>query len=240
MKHPFIRHFSWLCLVLALYGLVSCGSNDEQGPPAGEALSEAQLQAVKANPIRIVFLGDSLTAGYGLEASQAYPAVLEPMLLAEDLNVKIVNAGVSGDTTAGGLKRLNWLLTQKPDVVVVALGGNDGLRAQDVSFSKKNLAAIIETIQKSGADVLLLAMHMPPNYGPVYTAQFKQIYVDLARDKNVALMPFMLKDVGGHSSLNQADGIHPTADGQKVIAKNVLPYLRQVVKARVVDKSQAK
>lgn len=235
MKHLTNLLVLWtLCLCLA-----ACGGGEE-GPPAGEPLTEAQQRVIKANPMRIVILGDSLTAGYGLEASQAYPALLEKMLQDENLNVRVVNAGVSGDTTAGGLKRLGWLMQQKPDVLVVALGGNDGLRAQDIEFSKKNLQGIIETVQKAGAAVLLLGMEMPPNYGPIFTAQFKQIYVDLAKEKNVALMPFMLKDVGGNRSLNQADGIHPTAEGQKIVAKNVLPYLRQVVKARVVEKSQGK
>lgn len=222
-----------LCLLL-----IACGDSEPQGPPAGEPLSQTQRKSLDAHPVRVIFLGDSLTAGYGLDVNQAYPAVVERLLRDEKLNVKIVNAGVSGDTTAGGLKRLNWLLQQKPDIVVVALGANDGLRAQDVEFSKKNLQAIIQTIQKAGANVLLLGMKMPPNYGPVYTAQFQKIYADLAKENHVTLMPFMLKGVGGDRSLNQADGIHPTAKGQEIIANNVLPYLRKLVKERVKAKSQ--
>jgi acyl-CoA thioesterase I len=178
----------------------------------------------------VIFLGDSLTAGLGLDEDQAYPAVLERDLEEEGLPVRILNAGVSGDTTAGGLSRTGWLLGQHPDVMVVGLGGNDGLRALPVEQAEKNLREIVRRSQAAGARVLLLGMKMPPNYGPEYTSQFEGMYAAIAKDMNVPLVPFLLEGVGGERSLNQADGIHPTAEGQEVLAKNVRPYLEEVLR----------
>ncbi len=144
--------------------------------------------------------------------------------------VRILNAGVSGDTTAGGLSRIGWLLGQRPDVVVVALGANDGLRALPVDQTEKNLREIIRRSQSAGARVLLLGMRMPPNYGPEYTQSFEGMYTSTAKDMNVPLVPFLLDGVGGERSLNQADGIHPTAEGQEVLAKNVRRYLEEVLR----------
>jgi len=140
----------------------------------------------------------------------------------------VINAGVSGDTTAGGLSRLNWLLGQHPDLMVVALGANDGLRALPLTEVDSNLREIIRRAQAAGVRVLLLGMRIPPNYGP-YANQLAAIYPKLAKELNVPLVPFLLDKVGGIRSLNQADGIHPTAKGQEVVAKNVLPYLERMV-----------
>ncbi len=178
----------------------------------------------------VVFLGDSLTAGLGLNEDQAYPALLGKQLQQEGLPVRVINAGVSGDTTAGGLARLSWLLNQHPDVVVVALGGNDGLRGLPVQEVNQNLREIVRRSQAAGARVLLLGLQMPPNYGPEYTAGFAAVYPKIAQDLNVSLLPFMLAGVGGIARLNQMDGIHPTAAGQEIVAKNVLPYLEKVVR----------
>jgi acyl-CoA thioesterase-1 len=141
----------------------------------------------------------------------------------------VVNAGVSGDTTAGGLRRLDWLLKQSPDVLVVGLGGNDGLRGLDPKSSEQNLREIVQKAKNAGAKVLLLGMLIPPNYGPEYTSQFREIYPRLAKELDVPLVPFLLEGVGGDPRLNQSDGIHPTAEGQKIVAKNVLKYLRPML-----------
>lgn len=207
----------------------------EQQNPAPQARAATPGETVRttrpADLPRVVFLGDSLTAGLGLPAEEAFPALIGEMLEEEGLAARIVNAGVSGDTTAGGLRRLDWLLRQSPDVIVVGLGGNDGLRGLDVSASRENLAAIVRRSRDAGARVLLLGMMVPPNYGPEYTRQFREIYPQLARELDVPLVPFLLEGVGGERALNQPDGIHPTAEGHRVVAQNILPHVRELVRA---------
>jgi acyl-CoA thioesterase-1 len=185
-------------------------------------------QPVRKEPL-VVFLGDSLTAGLGLAENQAYPALLEKKLEEDGTPVRVLNAGVSGDTTAGGLARLDWLLGQKPDVIVVALGANDGLRALPVEQTEKNLGEIIRRSKGAGAEVLLLGMMIPPNYGPEYTTRFAEMYPRIAEDLDVPLVPFLLEGVGGVRELNLEDGIHPNAKGQEVLAENVLPYLASLL-----------
>jgi acyl-CoA thioesterase-1 len=199
---------------------------EDTGATAPPAPPEAKAAPATSGIPRVVFLGDSLTAGLGLEADEAFPARVGEMLRDEGIAVQVVNAGVSGDTTAGGLRRLDWLLRQLPDVVVVGLGGNDGLRATEVKSSEQNLREIVRKSRAAGAKVLLLGMLIPPNYGPQYTKQFREIYGRIAGEMNVPLVPFVLEGVGGEARLNQPDGIHPTAEGQRMIARNVLPYLR--------------
>ncbi|HSS76322.1 MAG TPA: arylesterase [Thermoanaerobaculia bacterium] len=247
------RKLATLTLVLLIPLAAACGQRDSrdgtavarQAPPAPAAASGAAIPAAQATqklPI-VVFLGDSLTAGLGLNENQAYPSLLGKKLQQEGLPVRVINAGVSGDTTAGGLSRLSWLLNQHPDVVVVALGGNDGLRGLPVEEADHNLREIVRRSQAAGARVLLLGLQMPPNYGPDYTARFAGMYPQIAKDLNIPLLPFMLAGVGGVARLNQMDGLHPTAAGQEIVAKNVLPYLEKVVrglapKAEVVAKSR--
>ena len=197
-------------------------------PVSAPAQTAQTTQTTQKLPA-VVFLGDSLTAGLGLNEDQAYPALLGKRLQQEGLPVRVINAGVSGDTTAGGLSRLSWLLKQHPDVVVVALGANDGLRGLPVQQADSNLREIVRRTRAAGARVLLLGMQMPPNYGPEYTSRFSAMYPKIARDLNVPLLPFMLAGVGGNRDLNQADGIHPTARGQEIVAKNVLPYLEKML-----------
>ena len=202
--------------------------NKPTTPPTPAAAPATQ----PAVGVRVVFLGDSLTAGLGVDKEQAFPALLGDLMKQDGLPVQVVNAGVSGDTTAGGLARLDWLLKQKPDVLVVGLGGNDGLRATDVAESERNLLEIVHRAKAAGAAVLLLGMQMPPNYGPDYTAAFRAIYPRVAAETDTPLVPFVLEGVGGVADLNQADGIHPTVAGHKLVAANVLPKLRELVKAR--------
>lgn len=218
--------------------IASCGlavGCDREAPPAPTADADVTPAAATTAPAtrsavpRIVFLGDSLTAGLGVERDQAYPALIDEQLKSAGLEATIVNAGVSGDTTAGGLRRLDWLLKQKPAIVVVGLGGNDGLRGLDVDASAANLRQIIERSKSAGADVLLLGMLIPTNYGPEYRQQFAAMYGQIAKEQNVPLVPFVLEGVGGVPELNQPDGIHPTADGHKVVARNVIAALRPLV-----------
>jgi acyl-CoA thioesterase I len=178
----------------------------------------------------VVFLGDSLTAGLGLPADQAYPALLARELSGDGFAVRVINAGVSGDTSAGGLRRLRWLLAQHPAVVVVGLGGNDALRGQPPAEIERNLREVVAQARQAGAQVLLLGMQIPPNYGPDYTAAFAAIYPRIASELHVPLVPFLLAGVGGVAELNQADGIHPTAAGQVKVAANVKPYLEELLR----------
>jgi acyl-CoA thioesterase-1 len=185
--------------------------------------------APEANEPLVVFLGDSLTAGYGLGGEQAYPALVEKRLEEEGIPIKVLNAGVSGDTTAGGLARLDWLLSQKPGVVVVGLGGNDGLRGLPLEQAEQNLREIVRRAKAAGARVLLLGMQIPPNYGPEYAQGFSGMYPKIAKEMDVPLVPFLLEGVGGVAGLNQSDGIHPTAEGQEKLADLVTPYVADVL-----------
>jgi len=177
----------------------------------------------------IVALGDSLTAGWGVAADEAYPARLEMRLRREGYPYRVVNAGVSGDTTAGGLRRVDWVLRASPEIVIVALGANDGLRGQSPQAMRANLAAIVARLQTAGSRILLAGMRMPPNYGAEFTTEFQAVFPAVARSAKVALMPFLLDGVAAEPRLNQPDGIHPTAAGHQVIADRLWPYLRPLL-----------
>lgn len=177
----------------------------------------------------IAVLGDSLTAGLGVAAEEAYPALLEARLRREGLAYRVVNAGVSGDTTAGALRRLDWVLRARPDVVVVALGANDGLRGLPVDAMRDNLVAIVTRLRRAGARVLLAGMRLPPNYGDAYTRAFADAFDDVARRTSVPRLPFLLEGVAGVPALNQPDGIHPNAAGQRVVADTVWRALRPLL-----------
>jgi acyl-CoA thioesterase I len=180
----------------------------------------------------IVALGDSLTAGWGVAADEAYPARLETRLRREGYPYRVVNAGVSGDTTAGGLRRVDWVLRAGPEIVIVALGANDGLRGQSPQAMRANLAAIVARLQTAGSRILLAGMRMPPNYGAEFTTEFQAVFPAVARSAKVALMPFLLDGVAAEPRLNQPDGIHPTAAGNQVIADRLWPYLRPLLTPR--------
>ena len=183
----------------------------------------------------IAVLGDSLTAGLGVAPDDAYPALLEARLKREDYDYRVVNAGVSGDTSSGGLRRLDWVLKLKPEVVIVALGANDGLRGQSVVQLHDNLVAIIRKAQQAGARVLLAGMRMPPNYGAAYTREFAAVFPEVARRMSVPLVPFLLEGVAAEVRLNQGDGLHPNAEGQRLIAEHVWPHLRPLLVKRGAD-----
>ena len=173
----------------------------------------------------IVAFGDSLTAGLGVTPDDSYPAQLQARLRAEGYAYRVVNAGVSGDTTAGGLRRVDWALKNRPDIVIVALGANDALRGQDLAAVRANLDAIVARFQKAGIRVLVTGMEVPPNYGARYAAEFRRLYAEVARRRGAALMPFLLDGVAGAPRLNQPDGIHPTAEGYRIVAASLWPHL---------------
>ena len=179
----------------------------------------------------IVFFGDSLTAGYGLDPDDAFPALIQRKLDEAGRPWRVVNAGLSGETTAGGLRRLDWILRQRVDIFVLELGGNDGLRGIPLETSRANLQAMIERIRVKYPDaaIVLAGMQIPPNLGPEYIRQFAAMYPDLAQANHVTLIPFLLDGVGGIPSLNQADGVHPTAEGHKIVATTVWRVLQPLL-----------
>lgn len=215
-RSPVWRRLGWLWLVV----LVTAGCSPAEDPvsrPAAELPGEAAPVPAPAGP-RIVFLGDSLTAGYGLTPAEAYPALVERRLRERGLDFAVVNAGVSGDTTAGGLRRLEWSLQGDVRVLVIALGGNDGLRGLPPAELERNLAAMIERARGRGVQVLLAGMEAPPNFGPDYTSEFRAVYAELAAEYGIRLIPFFLEGVAGVPALNLPDGIHPNAAGQERVA----------------------
>ena len=181
-------------------------------------------------PPVVVFLGDSLTAGYGVGEAQAFPALVAERLYARGMPVEAVNAGVSGDTTADGLRRLDRILVDHPDAVVVGLGANDGLRGVPVDEIERNLREIVMRVERAGATPLLLGMRVPPTFGTRYSRQFEEVYERLADDLGVALVPFMLKGVAGRPTLNLEDRLHPNAAGHRRIAETVAPYLERLLR----------
>ncbi len=177
----------------------------------------------------IAVLGDSLTAGLGVAPDEAYPAQLEARLKREGYDYRVINAGVSGDTSSGGLRRIDWVLRVRPEVVIVALGANDGLRGQPVAALRDNLLAIVKKAREANARVLLAGMRVPTNYGADYTRDFAAVFPEVARRTNVPLVPFLLEGVAAEVRLNQGDGIHPNAEGQRLIAEHLWPHLRPLL-----------
>lgn len=178
----------------------------------------------------IVAFGDSLTAGQGVAPDQTYPALLAAKLRTDGYSYRVINAGVSGDTTAGGLRRVDWALRSKPDIVLLELGANDALRGQDLDRVRANLDAMVTRFEAGGARVLLLGMRLPPNYGASYAGRFETVYAEVAARRKVAFMPFFLDGVGAVARLNQPDGIHPTAEGYRIIVERLWPYLEPLLR----------
>jgi acyl-CoA thioesterase-1 len=178
---------------------------------------------------RIVAFGDSLTAGLGVPAEESYPAELQRRLDAMGYRYRVVNAGVSGETTAGGMRRVDWILKARPQIVIVELGANDGLRGLDLGATKANLERIIQRLQAAEVTVVLAGMKLPPNYGAEYTGRFAALFAELAKAHRLIYMPFFLEGVGGEASLNQGDGIHPTAAGYRRIVDKLLPVLEPLL-----------
>lgn len=192
-------------------------------PPAAVAGDSA------AEPLKILVLGDSLTAGYGMAAGDAFPVQLEQALLAAGHEVEVISAGVSGDTSAGGLARLDWALADQPQVVIIELGANDALRGLPPEETRQNLEAIILRLKQEGIAVLLTGMQAPRNLGSGYYSKFDRVYVDLAAKHEIAFYPFFLEGVATVDQYNQADGIHPNPAGVRVIVQNILPVVEQLL-----------
>ena len=178
---------------------------------------------------RIVAFGDSLTAGLGVASEEAYPARLQRRLDEQGLRFRVINAGVSGDTTAGGVRRVDWVLKSRPDLIILELGANDGLRGLNLQETKANLERIVQRCQEASVTVVLAGMKLPPNYGSDYTRGFEAIYPALAKQYRLTLIPFFLDGVAGSASLNQADGIHPTGEGYRIIADKVLDAVKPLL-----------
>ena len=231
-----LKNLQGLFFYLILIALVGCGSekkdNDEKNSYSQKQDSVNTVAGDKqGNRKVIVFFGNSLTAGYGLDPQQSFPALIQDKLDSLGLNYEVVNAGLSGETTASGKNRLEWILKQDIDVFVLELGANDGLRGINLDETRKNLQEIIDQVKATNADVkiVLAGMKIPPNMGADYTERFQQIFPELAQKNDLYLIPFLLEDVAGERELNQADGIHPSAEGAKIVAENVWEVLENVL-----------
>ncbi|MBM3818643.1 MAG: arylesterase [Acidimicrobiia bacterium] len=221
-----IRRLLPLVLLLA----VGCAPSEDSASSSTRATENPGTgsRSPVARP-RVVFLGDSLTAGLGLPREQSVPSLVQARLDAAGYNYEVVNAGVSGDTSAGGLSRLDWSLDGDVDVLVIELGANDGLRGLPPAQMKKNLEEIVTRAKSRGITVILTGMEAPPNYGPLYTAEFRNVFKDLADDHDVAFVPFFLEGVAGNPTLNQRDGIHPNAEGARIVEQLVWQTLEPVL-----------
>ena len=218
-----------IALIIILSGCTdnkkSAGS--DQNNPAKETVTAAKKKS-------IVFFGNSLTAGYGLSPSEAFPAIIQKKIDSLGLPYQVVNAGVSGETSSGGKTRIDWILRETVDIFILELGANDGLRGTPLSETKKNLQDIIDKVRAKYPDTKLVfaGMEIPPNMGQAYTTEFRNIYTELAAKNNMTLIPFLLEGVGGEPELNQADGIHPTAVGHLIVADNVWKQLEKLLQEK--------
>ncbi|MDP3481606.1 MAG: arylesterase [Desulfoprunum sp.] len=194
-----------------------------------EAEGQKEVKKETASTLTIVAVGDSLTAGLGVVESEGYPTQLEGQLQAEGRDIRVINAGVSGETTSGTLARLDWVLTLKPDIVILETGANDGLRGLDPGLVRQNLRQIIERLQEKNIAIVFTGMRMVWNLGPAYTTDFNRIYPEIAEEKGLIFMPFFLDGVATKPTLNIEDGIHPNPQGYTIIVKNLLPFVKQAV-----------
>jgi acyl-CoA thioesterase-1 len=232
----FFLNILYFCICVSL--LAGCNSKPEQSNKPAQAAAEEGTGTATASPEEeeekvIMFYGNSLTAGYGLDdPADAFPGLIQKKLDSLGYNYKVVNAGLSGETTSGGLRRIDWVLErQKVDIFVLELGANDGLRGQEQSQIKSNLEEMIDKVRKAypEAKIILAGMMVPPSLGQTYSSNFQQIFPEVAEEKEVELIPFLLQDVAGERELNQGDGIHPTEEGQKILARNVWDVLEDVI-----------
>jgi len=217
-------------IIVSLIILFSACTNNKK-PESSNQNSNAKDSAIVTKKKSIVFFGNSLTAGYGVSPSEAFPAIIQKRIDSLGLPYQVINAGVSGETSSGGKTRINWILREPVDIFVLELGANDGLRGTPLSETKKNLQDIIDKVKAKYPDTKLVfaGMEIPPNMGQAYTTEFRNIYTDLAAKNKMTLIPFLLEGVGGEPELNQADGIHPTAEGHIIVAENVWKQLEKLL-----------
>ena len=226
--------FLKFCYFISSLLLLSCAGDatKKEKNVQIEATGSESTTTTNTGAKTILFFGDSLTAGYGLDdINDAFPAIIQTIVDSLHLNYTVVNSGLSGETTAGGRSRIKWVLNQKIDVFVLELGANDGLRGVPLNETRENLQAIIDAVhdKEPDATIILAGMQLPPNMGQAYTTEFTNIFYELAEKNELELIPFILKDVGGIAELNQGDGIHPTVEGQKIVASNVWTVLEKVI-----------
>ncbi len=228
--------FKWMLAAAAAVALWACGNARQPQPQESEAANQPAPAPVAPVPAPndgrpvIAAFGDSLSAGFGVDPGRSFPDDLQRDLNAAGYKYRVVNLGVSGDTTTDGVERLPSVLAVRPKVVILEFGGNDGLRGLPIADAKQNLAKMIEALQSAGAKVLLAGMTLPRNYGPEYIHSFEQMYVELAKQYHVARIPFLLDGVGGNPNLMQADGLHPTAQGAEIVAGTVMRYITPLLK----------
>ena len=197
-----------------------------------------KIESTAQNKV-ILFFGNSLTAGMGLDPNEAFPALIQEKVDSLQMSYKVVNAGLSGETTASGKNRIGWVLNNEIEIFVLELGANDGLRGIPLEETRGNLQEIIDVVRKKNPDttIILAGMQIPPNMGQDYTSEFREIFPDLAKKNNIGLIPFLLEDVAGNPELNQPDGIHPTAEGQKIIANNIWPIIAESILSDATKKT---
>lgn len=229
-----MRTLLTFCYILILLLSFSCGENapKKESKQINKENQQENNNDLATSEKVILFFGNSLTAGMGLDPNEAFPAVIQQRLDSLNLPYTTVNAGLSGETTAAGKNRINWVLNQKVDVFILELGANDGLRGIPLAETRRNLQDIIDKVRSKNPEtkIVLAGMQIPPNMGPEYTSEFRKIFPELAAKNQAALIPFLLEDVAGIPSLNQADGIHPTVEGQKIVAyQNVWPVLKPLL-----------
>ncbi|MEO9005061.1 MAG: arylesterase [Ginsengibacter sp.] len=226
--HKLVKKSGTCCLLILFFAMASCNNNSQESVPQKQ--EEAKSNSVDSSTKKktILFFGNSLTAGYGVDPSEAYPALIQDKIDSLHLNYNVINAGVSGETTSDGNSRIEWILKQPVTIFVLELGGNDGLRGIPLSVTEKNLQSIIDAVKTKypNAKIILEGIQIPPNMGADYTTQFRKIYPRLASKNNIKLLPFLLEGVGGDPRLNQRDGIHPTAEGHKIVAETVWEVLK--------------
>ena len=223
-RYTIIPAIAWIFL----FGGCSRSRNDETLKTGSGTVASSAVEGQDDRPVIVAF-GDSLTAGAGVEASRNYPAQLQAKIDAAGYRYRVVNAGVSGETSAQGFQRIQSVLDLRPAIAIIEFGANDGLRGVPVGTTRRNLAAMVGRFQSVGAKVALAGMEIPPNYGPQYTSSFRAIFRQVAKENDIALIPFFLEGVGGQSRLNQDDGIHPTAEGYAIVVENVWKVLRPMM-----------